>query len=137
MLVFGIFNTINDFMVLALPIPIVWKLQLPIKQRIAVISIFSISFFACIAGIIRVAYSKVYVQSYDQSWDSYGMGLAAGIELNLGVVRFFLCSFFNFVPNHIPIKGSLSMTIVLDLRIRPRPSTSIGPLLSQSLGIQP
>lgn len=94
MLVFGIINVINDFMVLALPIPIVWKLKLPIKQRIAVISILSISFLACIAGIIRVVYSERYIESYDQSWDSYGMGLSAGLELNLGVVRLFLFLFF-------------------------------------------
>ena len=103
MLVFGIFNTINDFMVLALPIPIVWKLQLPIKQRIAVISILSISFLACISGIIRVVYSSRYVRSYDLPWDSYAMGLAAGVELNLGVVSPNVNFFLQYRP---PVKGS-------------------------------
>lgn len=98
MLVFGIVSAINDFMVLALPIPIVWKLQLPIKQRIAVISIFSISFLACISGIIRVVYSSRYVRSYDLPWDSYAMGLAAGVELNLGVVSLFVNFFSNIAP---------------------------------------
>lgn len=90
-MVIGTFNTMNDFMLLALPMPMVWKLQLPIKQRIAVISILSISFLACIAGIIRVAYSNSYVRSYDQPWDAYNMGLAAGVELNLGVVGSISC----------------------------------------------
>lgn len=93
-MVFGTFNTIIDFILLALPIPMVWKLQLPIERRIAVVSVLSISFLACIAGIIRTIYSNSYVRSYDQPWDAYGMGLAAGVELNLGVVRPFSCFFF-------------------------------------------
>lgn len=89
-MVFGILATITDFMVLVVPIPIVWQLQLPIKQRVAVISIFSVSFFACISGIIRAVYMAVYARSHDQLWDSYAMGLTAGLELNLGIVCPFL-----------------------------------------------
>ena len=127
MLVIGILGTINDFMVLALPIPIVWKLQLPIKQRIVIISIFSISFLACFSGIIRVVYSSHYVRSYDLPWDSYAMGLAAGVELNLGVVSPNL----KFFPITLP--GERFSSWAIDLCIRPSPSTSFCSLSSPSL----
>lgn len=36
----GIFNVVSDFYVLILPIPVVWKLQLPLRKKIGVCAIF-------------------------------------------------------------------------------------------------
>lgn len=36
----GVFNIVSDFYVLVLPLPVVWKLQLPLRKKIAVSAIF-------------------------------------------------------------------------------------------------
>ena len=36
----GIFNIISDFYVLVLPLPVVWKLQLPLRKKVAVSAVF-------------------------------------------------------------------------------------------------
>ena len=70
---------------LFIPIPIIWTLQLKTRQRIAVLSLFMISFLACIAGILRTYFSVDYVNSYDQSWAVWSLGLASIFELNIGL----------------------------------------------------
>ena len=85
-IVFGILNAIADFVVLVLPVPIVWSLQLPARTRAAVIALFSFSVLACIAGILRTVYSSYWANSYDLSWNTWALGVAATVELNLGIV---------------------------------------------------
>ena len=85
-LIFGALNTVDDFLVLLIPIPIIWTLQLRARQRIAVLSLFSVSFLACIAGILRTYFSVDYAHSYDQSWATWSLGLASIFELNVGLL---------------------------------------------------
>ena len=73
-------------LLLILPIPIVWQLQMPKSQRLMVIGIFSLSVFACIAGLVRVYYTARVARSYDVGWEGYGEGMASILELNLGII---------------------------------------------------
>ncbi|KAJ8058508.1 hypothetical protein OCU04_012694 [Sclerotinia nivalis] len=43
-----------DILILALPIPMIWKLQLPLKQKIAVSFVFLLGTFVLFAGIVRL-----------------------------------------------------------------------------------
>lgn len=36
----GIFNIVSDFYILLLPLPVIWKLQLPLRKKIGVCAIF-------------------------------------------------------------------------------------------------
>ena len=47
-------NVAVDFATLILPLPMVWRAQMPIKKRIVVISLFCLGGFVCIASIIRI-----------------------------------------------------------------------------------
>ena len=40
----GIFNVLSDFAILFLPIPSVWRLKVPLKKKIGIISVFSAGF---------------------------------------------------------------------------------------------
>jgi hypothetical protein len=41
-IVYGITNILNDLFVYILPMPMLWKIQLPKKQRIGLIALFNI-----------------------------------------------------------------------------------------------
>ncbi|KAF3768830.1 hypothetical protein M406DRAFT_107592 [Cryphonectria parasitica EP155] len=47
-------NIVTDFIILLLPLPIIWRLALPRKSKYAVIGIFSLGFFTCIVSILRI-----------------------------------------------------------------------------------
>ncbi|KAI0470506.1 hypothetical protein GGR56DRAFT_147937 [Xylariaceae sp. FL0804] len=51
-------NIVTDVIVLLLPMPVVWKLQLRPHQRWSLICIFSLGFFTCIISILRLIYFK-------------------------------------------------------------------------------
>lgn len=84
---FGIITIILDFILLLLPVPIVWALQLPVKQRLAVCGLFFLGFIVCIAGIIQAYYvDYALVSSYDETWDGWPLWVASAIEVDVGIV---------------------------------------------------
>ncbi|MCJ1420924.1 hypothetical protein MMC32_007284 [Xylographa parallela] len=50
----GSFNILTDFMILALPMPMVWNLHVPRKNKIALFGMFGVGFTICIISIVRL-----------------------------------------------------------------------------------
>lgn len=53
MLAGGIINCVSDLLTTVLPIPIIMKLQMPLRQRIGVCFLLCLGFIVTIAGVIR------------------------------------------------------------------------------------
>jgi hypothetical protein len=49
----SVINIFTDFLVTALPMPLIWSLKLPARQRLAVISIFGLGIIVNVAGSFR------------------------------------------------------------------------------------
>ncbi|KAK9311147.1 hypothetical protein V1524DRAFT_457636 [Lipomyces starkeyi] len=49
----GSFNIVTDILVLCLPIPMIRKLQMPFRTKVALTLIFAIGFFICVISIVR------------------------------------------------------------------------------------
>ncbi|KAF2656699.1 hypothetical protein K491DRAFT_691741 [Lophiostoma macrostomum CBS 122681] len=83
----GIINLIADLFCTVLPIPMVIKLQMPKRQRIAVVLLLSAGFIVVIAGIVRTwfIYQSLVVE-YDLTWYSFPLWIAAAVEIDLGVI---------------------------------------------------
>jgi len=87
MMSFSVITIFLDFILLFLPVPIVWALQLSLKQRIAVCGLFFLGFIVCIAGIIQAYYvDKALIHSYDETWTGWPLWIASAIEVDLGIV---------------------------------------------------
>ncbi|OCL14689.1 hypothetical protein AOQ84DRAFT_280489, partial [Glonium stellatum] len=50
----GAFNICTDVIVLCLPLPVIWNLQMRIWNKIGLIGIFAVGFFVCVVSIIRL-----------------------------------------------------------------------------------
>ena len=84
----SIINTILDFFIMLLPIPLIWKLKLEGRQRIAVVSLFSLGLVVCTGGIFRTIYVDLaMVKSYDETWVAWPLWIATAVEIDLAVVR--------------------------------------------------
>ncbi|KAF2177028.1 hypothetical protein K469DRAFT_382754 [Zopfia rhizophila CBS 207.26] len=85
-----VINCIADLLVTVLPIPMVFKLQMPVRQRAAVIVPFSLGFVVTIAGIMRTWYIyKSLIAHYDMNSYAYPLWISAVVEIDLGVVSSF------------------------------------------------
>jgi len=64
-----------------------FQLQMPRRQRIAVVVLFSLGFVVTIAGIVRTWFIyKSLIAEYDITWYAYPLWIAAAVEIDLGVV---------------------------------------------------
>ncbi|RHZ62348.1 hypothetical protein CDV55_105770 [Aspergillus turcosus] len=83
----SVINVFTDFLVTVLPMPLIWNLKLPTRQRIAVISIFGLGIVVNVAGSVRTVYVwKSMVASYDTTWLGWPILIAASVEINMGLI---------------------------------------------------
>lgn len=84
----GVINSFSDLLTTVLPIPIVLRLQMPLKQRIGVCILLCLGFVVTIAGSLRTYYTwKSLLDSWDETWYAYPLWIAAAVELDLGLVN--------------------------------------------------
>ncbi|PYI10990.1 integral membrane protein [Aspergillus sclerotiicarbonarius CBS 121057] len=71
-----------DILIIALPLPVLWSLQLRHSQKVALIGIFALGFFITIIQIIRIFTIK-NLKTYT---DSQPIVLWSDVEISLGVI---------------------------------------------------
>ncbi|KAK3214909.1 hypothetical protein GRF29_19g1663200 [Pseudopithomyces chartarum] len=81
-------NVILDFYVFALPIPTLWRLQMPLRTKIGVISVFAFGGISVILSMIRF-HSLLKLISLNPQETAKGVGevmIVAALELNVAVI---------------------------------------------------
>ncbi|KAH8590500.1 hypothetical protein B0O99DRAFT_551988 [Bisporella sp. PMI_857] len=79
-------SVVTDIWALVLPIPTIWNLQMATRKKITLVALLMIGLFACIAGIIRMAFLITLLTSKDPTWDTYGTSIASGWETALAII---------------------------------------------------
>ncbi|KAL3465447.1 hypothetical protein BJX64DRAFT_54589 [Aspergillus heterothallicus] len=87
----AILNIVTDFLMLLLPIPLLWALQLPILQKISLAFIFAIGSAyvmpeATITSIVRITYIMNILDKDDFTWYEATVCVWSAIELNFGIM---------------------------------------------------
>ncbi|KAL4991621.1 hypothetical protein BDW68DRAFT_198392 [Aspergillus falconensis] len=76
----------TDLAILIIPTPALYKLELPRKQRIALISMFAVGGFVCITSICRLMSLKGIADSSDPTYDNVGAATWSAVECNVGII---------------------------------------------------
>ena len=66
--------------------PVVSKLQLPMKQRIALLAVFALGGFVCVVSMIRIKSLVDISRSPDVSWSNPPAAEWSAIEVNVGII---------------------------------------------------
>jgi hypothetical protein len=112
LLVQGIINIIADFLVVLIPIPVVLRLNLPMRQRLLVSLLFGAGFIVCFAGIVRTYYFYRLTDGYhDITWDAYPVWLSTAVELYIGLVSISLDPTFWCFLQRILTSGQVCTSI--------------------------
>ncbi|KAJ6256807.1 LOW QUALITY PROTEIN: hypothetical protein Dda_8675 [Drechslerella dactyloides] len=86
----GILIIITDVIVLLLPVPVIWKLKLPLRSRLGVIGIFSLGLFACIASVNRIILASEVTNSTNGDVTYTNAKNLSGtwslLEVNIGII---------------------------------------------------
>jgi len=79
-------NIFTDFVLLFLPMPLIWRLRVPRKQKICVILVMSLGFITCTVSTLRLYAFITTSDSKDPSWDQAIGAYLSAMELNLGII---------------------------------------------------
>lgn len=79
------FNIVTDIWILALPIKTLMSIQRPRREKLALVFIFSLGIFSCIASIVRLHSIRIYTESKDPFYDSVPINLWSMVEVNIGI----------------------------------------------------
>jgi hypothetical protein len=80
-------NIFTDLMVAILPVKALWNLQIPKRQKIALVGILTIGWFVCVVSILRLnALIVLSKHPEDRTYYSAATAYWSAIEMNLGIV---------------------------------------------------
>jgi hypothetical protein len=86
MITIGAINTATDFLVYLWPARYLWRIQLPLKQRLGLVFVFTCGLIVCVAGVFRMIYLQRYFTNIDLLWDAALTTSLAIVEVNIGIV---------------------------------------------------
>ncbi|KAK7702658.1 hypothetical protein SLS57_011269 [Botryosphaeria dothidea] len=83
----SVISVVQDFLACCLPIMIMWTLQIPKRQKIALGGVFGVGLFLCLIGILRIHQIQIiYYQTYDLTWAA-GPGWAwTAVEAHVAII---------------------------------------------------
>ncbi|KAL4908510.1 hypothetical protein BDW74DRAFT_175194 [Aspergillus multicolor] len=79
-------NVFADLLILAVPVPLVWRLQTRPLQKGLVVGVFLLGSFACIASAIRIRYLVLFMQDSDWTWVLGDVFVWTTVEPCVGIV---------------------------------------------------
>lgn len=91
------FNVITDFVILILPIPIIWGLQRAWQDKVALNGIFALGIFVCFASIYRIV-TLFWMKPDDITYTVYQATLWTHIEPSIGLI----CSCLPIIRGLLP-----------------------------------
>ncbi|PYI04564.1 hypothetical protein BO78DRAFT_471214 [Aspergillus sclerotiicarbonarius CBS 121057] len=83
---YAVVNIITDLAIWLMPIPIIWKIQMPMHQKIALSLIFALGLFDCGVAVARLCLSMLLLNNTDITWDYAPGFMWSIIEVSTGIV---------------------------------------------------
>jgi len=79
-------SVLGDFYTTSLPLLLIFRLKLPLKQKLALYSLFALGFLACIFGTIKlVLLNKLLNDTFDFTWLLWEMWIWSIMELYVAI----------------------------------------------------
>ncbi|KAJ5609503.1 hypothetical protein N7528_010070 [Penicillium herquei] len=76
----------TDLVILIIPIPALIAIDIPRKQKAALMILFALGGFVCITSIVRLVSLKKIADSTDPTYDNVGAASWSAIECNTGII---------------------------------------------------
>ncbi|KUI69912.1 hypothetical protein VM1G_05212 [Cytospora mali] len=85
-LVNGSFNAVTDFLILALPFPLLSKLQLRFKHKVGLGAVFAAGLAACAASLARLIEFGINYKTSDVLWVQATNAMFSSVEINVAII---------------------------------------------------
>ncbi|KAJ5380858.1 uncharacterized protein N7496_003286 [Penicillium cataractarum] len=95
-------HILTDILILVYPMPVLRSLQLPKRQKFALMGVFALGGFVLITSILRLKSLAVISNSTDPTYDNVGAAEWSAIECNVAIICASLPSTRAFLSNLLP-----------------------------------
>lgn len=82
----AVLNTISEFIVACLPIPLVFTLGMSQGQRYSVISLLSLGLLVVVCGVLRTHYIWLTYENHDPAWWAGPHWICSEVEIDTAIV---------------------------------------------------
>jgi hypothetical protein len=82
----AIFNILLDVIVLALPLPHLYRLNISMRKKVMVIIMFSLGVFVTVVSVVRLQSLILFANSQNITWDYAPAAYWSTIELHVGII---------------------------------------------------
>ncbi|PNS15710.1 hypothetical protein CAC42_4162 [Sphaceloma murrayae] len=79
-------NVFTDLLIIVLPMPVLKNLNMPFKQRMALMGVFALGGFVCIISFIRVRNLQEVAKTDDISYYNVSSAVWSAIEVDVGII---------------------------------------------------
>ncbi|KAI0137822.1 hypothetical protein F4776DRAFT_85433 [Hypoxylon sp. NC0597] len=98
----AVLNIVSDAAMIILPIPMIRRLNMPLKQKVVLGVLIGLGSAVVLVSIARIAYVKAMVVNPDVTWTQAEAAVFSSLELNLGIMCNSLARLRPFVRAHFP-----------------------------------
>ncbi|KAF2222000.1 hypothetical protein BDZ85DRAFT_185945, partial [Elsinoe ampelina] len=95
-------NIATDIAIFVLPMPALYHLHLPMKQKLALMAIFALGAFVVLVSILRLPELHMLVASHDPLYDGAAIAYWSNVELCVGVICASLPTLRAFAARYFP-----------------------------------
>ncbi|TPX11957.1 uncharacterized protein E0L32_007455 [Thyridium curvatum] len=95
-------NIAQDFIVYLLTVRLLWTVQMPKAQRIALLIVFLLGGFVCVTGILCLDSIKQAFNSKDTTWNNHDVVVWSSVGANLAIVCASLAHLKDLVEHFAP-----------------------------------
>ncbi|KAJ6076167.1 hypothetical protein N7499_008148 [Penicillium canescens] len=84
-IIIGSLSTVENVVIVLLPLPVVWRLQMPLQEKIELTFLFTVGFIVCVFSVLRI----IQLKNYHTDDLTYGSALSlvfAILELNTAII---------------------------------------------------
>ncbi|KAH7084010.1 hypothetical protein FB567DRAFT_499647 [Paraphoma chrysanthemicola] len=78
-------NTLSDFIIFLWPVKDLMNVKISLRQRITLTCMFSLGVIVCIAGVLHIYYTYIYLESFDVMWHGATCFIVGAVESCVGV----------------------------------------------------
>ncbi|KAM3067564.1 hypothetical protein ACMFMF_009563 [Clarireedia jacksonii] len=96
------FNIVQDFTILLLPLPELWKLQVSVKKKVQLFFMFSVGLFVSIISIIRLKYLVTFNNTTNPTKDYTPIVVWSVVETQAGIICACLPSIRHLMKHVLP-----------------------------------
>ncbi|KAJ5443477.1 uncharacterized protein N7458_007349 [Penicillium daleae] len=79
-------NVVVAVLILLIPVPVIWRLKVRMKQKVMITNLFLIGVFVCIASIVRLHYLAYLNGNLDITWVMSNISIWSTVEPCLGII---------------------------------------------------